>query len=51
MVLLMPYFGRRRIYIGGMAALGVLLFIIGCLALAPASNKAAKWGQVALVLL
>ena len=48
---LMPYFGRRRIYIGGMAALGVLLFIIGCLALAPASNKAAQWGQIALVLL
>ncbi|KAK2000976.1 alpha glucoside transporter [Colletotrichum falcatum] len=55
-VALMPYFGRRRIYLWGMAAMAAVLFVIGVLdrvARAPGAAEAAStvgWVQACLTL-
>jgi SP family general alpha glucoside:H+ symporter-like MFS transporter len=46
----MPPLGRRSLFMYGLALMGVCLFIIGCLSLAPSSNSAAKWGIASLAL-
>lgn len=51
--ILLSYFGRRRIYNTGLAALITLLFIIGILDCMPnySSNPALAWAQSSLMLL
>jgi MFS transporter, SP family, general alpha glucoside:H+ symporter len=43
-------FGRRRLYLVGLAAMGVCMFIIGCIALAP-QNKAVGFASSTIFLL
>lgn len=47
---LMTWFGRRTLYIAGLVLLDVILFIIGFIALAPASDKGASWATGSLLL-
>lgn len=47
---LMMKFGRRSLYIWGQIAMVVLLIIVGCLGVAPASNAGAQWGIGAMIL-
>lgn len=47
---LMRRLGRRTLYMSGMGAMALWLFIIGCLAL-PTKNQSAKWVQSALCLI
>ena len=49
----MTYFGRRKVYLGGLGTLCVLLLIIGVLAIPSQKDNlaGAKWGQAAMVLL
>jgi MFS transporter, SP family, general alpha glucoside:H+ symporter len=47
--ILMSYFGRRTLYIAGLATLNTLLFIIGFIALAP-RNSAASWATGSMLL-
>ena len=42
---LMSRIGRRTLYMAGLIAMGTILFIVGCLSLAPASDKGALWAQ------
>ena len=46
---LMRYFGRRQLYITGMGAMCLWLFIIGCLTLS--SHSVVKWVQSALCII
>lgn len=39
----MAYCGRRTIYFYGLSVMTAIMFIIGFLSLAPASNQGAKW--------
>lgn len=48
---LMPFVGRRTLFMYGLTCMAVILFIIGCLGLAPASNDAAAWSVASLTLL
>jgi SP family general alpha glucoside:H+ symporter-like MFS transporter len=47
---IMPRLGRRSLFMYGLALMGICLFIIGCLGLAPDSNSGAKWGVASLAL-
>ncbi|KAK9350081.1 putative sugar transporter [Lipomyces doorenjongii] len=47
---LITYFGRRTLYVTGLAVMNTLLFITGFLALAPSSNKGASWGIGSMLL-
>ncbi len=47
---LMGNFGRRQIYLYGMITESIILFIIGCVALAPPSNQTAIWAQASLAI-
>jgi SP family general alpha glucoside:H+ symporter-like MFS transporter len=42
---LMSYLGRRTLYLVGITILGTILFIVGCLSLAPAAQKGPLWAQ------
>lgn len=46
---LMSYFGRRTLYLGGLACLCVFLFVVGFIALAPMSN-ATSWATGSMLL-
>lgn len=48
---IMPQIGRRSLFMNGLALMGLCLFIIGCLSLAPSSNSGAKWGIASLALI
>jgi SP family general alpha glucoside:H+ symporter-like MFS transporter len=48
---LMPKFGRRTLYLYGMAALCLLMAIIGFVGFAPKSNPSASWAIGAMLLL
>jgi SP family general alpha glucoside:H+ symporter-like MFS transporter len=48
--ILMAHAGRRTIYLGGLFSIGFLFLIMGFVALASASNKAAPWVTAALLL-
>lgn len=43
-------FGRRTIYVSGLAILTVIMLLIGFVSLAPSSNTAAIWAQAGLIL-
>lgn len=47
---LMTYFGRRTLYIGGLAILNILLFVIGFISLAGEGNTAASWATGSMLL-
>jgi SP family general alpha glucoside:H+ symporter-like MFS transporter len=47
---LMTYFGRRTLYVGGLATLCVVLFIVGFLSLAGDKNAAASWATGSMLL-
>jgi SP family general alpha glucoside:H+ symporter-like MFS transporter len=47
---LMTYFGRRTLYVGGLAILNVLLFTIGFISLAGAGNVGAAWATGSMLL-
>ena len=47
---LLSYVGRRPAYIWGCAGLTLLLFLIGCIDLAPRYNHAPTWAQCSLIL-
>jgi SP family general alpha glucoside:H+ symporter-like MFS transporter len=47
---LMTYFGRRTLYVGGLSALCVVLFIVGFLSLAGDKNAAASWATGSMLL-
>ncbi|KAJ5623057.1 hypothetical protein N7490_011662 [Penicillium lividum] len=46
----MTYVGRRRIYLFGTATMCMILFIVGMLGIAPASNKAVSWAIGSMIL-
>lgn len=46
---LMTRYGRRPIFIGGLALMCLTMFVIGFVALAPESNNASKWAQSILL--
>lgn len=46
---LMTRYGRRPIFIGGLALMCITMFAIGFAALAPESNSASKWAQSILL--
>lgn len=47
---LITKFGRRTIYLGGFCIMTMLMFIIGFLSLAPASNSGAQWATAIILL-
>lgn len=47
----MARFGRRTLYLAGLSAIVVVLTVVGCLGLAPASNKGASWAVGALIII
>ncbi|KAF2792111.1 sugar transporter [Melanomma pulvis-pyrius CBS 109.77] len=47
---LMTFFGRRTLYVGGLAILNVLLFTIGFISLAGENNTAASWATGSMLL-
>jgi len=47
---LLTHFGRRTLYLSGLTCSTIILFIIGFLSLAPASNTAASWATGSLLL-
>lgn len=47
---LMTRFGRRKIYVSGMAGQTLLLFLIGILSIVPTSSSGTVWGQAALTI-
>ena len=47
---LMARAGRRTLYLYGLIAIDIILFIIGFIALAPASDKGASWATGAMLL-
>ncbi|KND87113.1 Maltose permease MAL31 [Tolypocladium ophioglossoides CBS 100239] len=48
--LLMTHFGRRTLYVGGLMALNVLLFVVGFISLAGENNTAASWATGSMLL-
>lgn len=48
--ILMAHFGRRTLYLAGLISSSTILFIIGFLSLASASDKSASWATGALLL-
>lgn len=42
---LLHYFGRRPVYTWGYVGMFIIMFLIGCLGLAPSSNSDVAWGQ------
>ncbi|KAK5278781.1 hypothetical protein LTR40_008689 [Exophiala xenobiotica] len=48
---MLSYMGRRQLYLWGLFFLGIVLFLMGFLALAPSSNSGAKWATAACVFL
>ncbi|KAJ5779140.1 hypothetical protein N7457_006860 [Penicillium paradoxum] len=46
---LMSYFGRRTLYVGGLAVLAVILFVIGFVSIAPATS-AISWATGSMLL-
>jgi len=48
---LMMNFGRRTIYVSGLAILTTIMFIIGFLSLAPESNKGAQWAVAVMLII
>ena len=49
--LLLTWFGRRSIFLGGLMVMCVIIFIIGFVSLAPATNSAASWVQAVMLLI
>jgi SP family general alpha glucoside:H+ symporter-like MFS transporter len=49
--LLITWFGRRTIFIGGLMLMCLILFTMGFTALAPSSNDGAIWAQAVLLLI
>lgn len=47
--LFMTYFGRRTLYVGGLAVLGVILFVIGFMSIAPATTSL-SWATGSMLL-
>jgi SP family general alpha glucoside:H+ symporter-like MFS transporter len=47
---LMTHFGRRTLYVGGLACLFVFLMIVGFISLAGQHNTAASWGMGSMLL-
>jgi SP family general alpha glucoside:H+ symporter-like MFS transporter len=47
---LMSYFGRRTLYVGGLTSLFVFLMIVGFISLAGDQNIAASWGMGSMLL-
>jgi SP family general alpha glucoside:H+ symporter-like MFS transporter len=47
---LMKRLGRRTIYVGGLAILTTIMFLVGLISLAPVSNVRAMWAQSAFML-
>jgi SP family general alpha glucoside:H+ symporter-like MFS transporter len=47
---MMTKFGRRTLYISGLASMGAVLFIIGCLGIISKGSEPAQWGVGALLL-
>ncbi|KFY73904.1 hypothetical protein V499_06034 [Pseudogymnoascus sp. VKM F-103] len=47
---LMTYFGRRTLYVGGLASLCVVLFIVGFVSLAGTENASASWATGSMLL-
>lgn len=47
---MMSRFGRRTLYITGLASMGVVLFTIGCLGIISKTSVPAQWGVGALLL-
>lgn len=47
---LMTFFGRRTLYVGGLAILNMLLFTIGFISLAGEDNTAASWATGSMLL-
>ncbi|KFY55620.1 hypothetical protein V496_06942 [Pseudogymnoascus sp. VKM F-4515 (FW-2607)] len=47
---LMTYFGRRTLYVGGLASLCVVLFIVGFVSLAGDNNTSASWATGSMLL-
>jgi SP family general alpha glucoside:H+ symporter-like MFS transporter len=48
---LIKRFGRRTIYVTGLAILTSVMFVIGFVSLAPSSSKGAMWAQSSLMLI
>ncbi|KFY34892.1 hypothetical protein V494_06384 [Pseudogymnoascus sp. VKM F-4513 (FW-928)] len=48
---LMTYFGRRTLYVGGLSSLCVVLFIIGFVSLAGTENASASWATGSMLLI
>ena len=48
---LITWFGRRQIWLTGLALMVTILLIIGFVALAPQTNDSAKWAQAVLLVI
>jgi SP family general alpha glucoside:H+ symporter-like MFS transporter len=46
---LITWYGRRSIFLTGLAMMTTILFIIGFVALSPRANESAKWAQAVLL--
>jgi len=47
---IMTKFGRRKMYLTGLSAITLILFIVGCIGLAPKSNKSASLAGGVLII-
>jgi MFS transporter, SP family, general alpha glucoside:H+ symporter len=47
----MTWFGRRTLYVGGLAIMFILLLIIGLVGIAPAGNASASWAIGSMLLI
>lgn len=46
----LTYYGRRPVFVGGLAVLTLILLLVGAVSFAPKSDTAAKWGIAGLTL-